>query len=97
MVDKKTQHIEMIKHLQGDLQEHVTKTNYLLEELKKVNQQLLEVDKQTFLLQAELKTTQANYETVILKNIEEKKKVSGLTTKLESLRNDLAQYQASEE
>lgn len=38
MTNKETQHIELIKRLQGELQEHVTKANYLSEELKQTNQ-----------------------------------------------------------
>lgn len=90
MADKEAQHIDLIKCLWDELQEQVIKANCLSEELKQENQQLLKVDKQTSLLQA-------NYDIAILENLEEKKKVTSLTTELESLKNDLPQYQASEE
>lgn len=41
--EKKAKHIDLIKHLHNELQEQATQVDYLSEELKQANQQLLEV------------------------------------------------------
>lgn len=60
-------HIGLNKRLQDKLQQLITKSNYLSEELKQANQQLLEVGKRNASLQV-------NHDKVILEGVEEKKK-----------------------
>lgn len=90
MVEKEAWHIDLIKRLQRELQEHITKSNFLSEELKQANQQLLEAGKQNSLLQV-------NYNKVVLEATEERKRVAALVAELGSLKDDLMQYKVGEE